>query len=102
MENDIHIPGDVPYGSFRSLIRFAGDQKIDFYGEGMHEDDNEPEYLFKIADTVEIGVLATQLGLISMCGGDFPEVPYLVKLNSKTNLVKSAQKDPPGIKLKEV
>ena len=29
-----------------------------------------------------------------MYGSDYPEVPYLVKLNSKTNLVKTAQRDP--------
>jgi fructose-bisphosphate aldolase / 6-deoxy-5-ketofructose 1-phosphate synthase len=113
MENEIFIPGDVPNGSINEFINnydlvtqgsgrlmlFAGDQKIehlnkDFYGEGIHEDDNEPEHLFKIADAAEIGLLATQLGLISTYGSDYPEVPYLVKLNSKTNLVKTAQKDP--------
>lgn len=111
--NEIHIPGDVPNGSINEFVNnydlvthgsgrlmlFAGDQKIehlnkDFYGEGIHEDDNEPEHLFKIADAAEIGLLATQLGLISMYGGDYPEIPYLVKLNSKTNLVKTAQRDP--------
>jgi fructose-bisphosphate aldolase/6-deoxy-5-ketofructose 1-phosphate synthase len=115
MGNDeiIHIPADVPNGSINEFVNnydlvthssgrlmlFAGDQKIehlngDFYGEGIHEDDNEPEHLFKIADAAEIGLLATQLGLISMYGGDYPEIPYLVKLNSKTNLVKTAQRDP--------
>jgi fructose-bisphosphate aldolase/6-deoxy-5-ketofructose 1-phosphate synthase len=113
MENEIFIPGDVPNGSINEFINnydlvtqgsdrlmlFAGDQKIehlnkDFYGEGIHEDDNEPEHLFKIADAAEIGLLATQLGLISTYGSDYPEVPYLVKLNSKTNLVKTAQRDP--------
>lgn len=111
--NEVHIPGDVPNGSINEFVNnydlithgsgrlmlFAGDQKIehlnkDFYGEGIHEDDNEPEHLFKIADASEIGLLATQLGLISMYGGDYPEIPYLVKLNSKTNLVKTAQRDP--------
>jgi len=113
MENEIYIPGDVPNGSINEFVNnydlvthgsgrlmlFAGDQKIehlndDFYGEGIHEDDNEPEHLFKIADAAEIGLLATQLGLISMYGGDYPEIPYLVKLNSKTHLVKTAQRDP--------
>lgn len=113
MENEIYIPGDVPNGSINEFVNnydlvthgsgrlmlFAGDQKIehlndDFYGEGIHEDDNEPEHLFKIADAAEIGLLATQMGLISMYGGDYPEIPYLVKLNSKTNLVKTAQRDP--------
>jgi fructose-bisphosphate aldolase/6-deoxy-5-ketofructose 1-phosphate synthase len=111
--NEIHIPGDVPNGSINEFVNnydlvthgsgrlmlFAGDQKIehlndDFYGEGIHPDDNEPEHLFKIADAAEIGLLATQMGLISMYGGDYPEIPYLVKLNSKTHLVKTAQRDP--------
>jgi fructose-bisphosphate aldolase/6-deoxy-5-ketofructose 1-phosphate synthase len=113
MENNIHVPADVPYGSINEyisnydeitlgsgrLMLYAGDQKIehlnkDFYGEGISDDDNTPEHLFKIAETSEIGVFATQLGLISMYGPDFPEIPYLVKLNSKTNLVKTAQRDP--------
>ncbi len=121
MENQIYIPADVPNsvvneylsnydeitrGSGR-LMLFAGDQKIehlnkDFYGEGIAEDDNVPEHLFKIADTAEIGVFATQMGLISMYGPDYPEVPYLVKLNSKTNLVKTAQRDPASLQLLEV
>ncbi len=113
MDNEIHIPTDVPNGSINEylsnadeitlgsgrLMLFAGDQKIehlnaDFYGENIHEDDNDPEHLFRIADKAEIGVFATQMGLISMYGSDYPEVPYLVKLNSKTNLVKTTRKDP--------
>ena len=113
MEEAIYIPADVPNGSINEyvsnydeitlgsdrLMLFAGDQKIehlnnDFYGEGIADDDNEPEHLFKIANTAEIGVFAAQQGLISMFGRDYPEVPYLVKLNSKTNLVKTARKDP--------
>lgn len=113
MDNEIHIPTDVPNGSINEylsnadeitlgsgrLMLFAGDQKVehlngDFYGENIHEDDNDPEHLFKIADKAEIGVFATQMGLISMYGSDYPEVPYLVKLNSKTHLVKTAQRDP--------
>jgi len=113
MEETIYVPADVPNGSLNEyvgnydaitlgsgrLMLYAGDQKIehlnkDFYGDGIHEDDNEPEHLFKIANTAEIGVFATQLGLISQFGRDYPEVPYLVKLNSKTNLVKTDQQDP--------
>jgi fructose-bisphosphate aldolase/6-deoxy-5-ketofructose 1-phosphate synthase len=119
--NDIHIPTDVPNGSINEyvnnyelmthgcgrLMLFAGDQKIehmnqDFYGEGIHEDDNDPEHLFRIADAAEIGVLATQLGLISMYGADYPEIPYLVKVNSKTHLVKTAQRDPTSLQLVDV
>ncbi len=78
---------------------FAGDQKVehlndDFYGKGIHPDDNEPEHMFRIASKAKIGVFATQLGLISRYGMDYPKVPYLVKLNSKTHLIKTAQSDP--------
>ena len=78
---------------------FAGDQKLehlngDFYGEGIHPDDSDPEHLFRIASRADIGVFATQLGLIARYGMDYPDVPYLAKLNSKTNLVKTSQSDP--------
>jgi fructose-bisphosphate aldolase/6-deoxy-5-ketofructose 1-phosphate synthase len=121
MEEAIYVPADVPPGSINEyvnnfdeitlgsgrLMLFAGDQKIehlnkDFHGDGIHEDDNDPEHLFKIADTSEIGVFASQMGLIAMYGRDYPEVPYLVKLNSKTNLVKTAQKDPLSNQLVDV
>ncbi|MDD3620905.1 MAG: aldolase [Methanofollis sp.] len=109
----IPVPADVPetaretyiknlttitHGTGR-LMLFAGDQKIehlnsDFYGEGIPADDADPEHLFRVAKQGRIGVFATQIGLVARYGPDYPEVPYLVKLNSKTNLVKTAQKDP--------
>jgi DhnA family fructose-bisphosphate aldolase class Ia len=81
------------------LMLFAGDQKVehlnkDFYGEGIHPDDSTPEHLFQIASKGKIGAFATQLGLIARYGMDYQDIPYLVKLNSKTNLVKTSQKDP--------
>lgn len=81
------------------LMLFAGDQKVehlndDFYGEGVPEDDANPEHLFEIASRAKIGVFATQLGLIARYGMDYKNVPYLVKINSKTNLVKTSQADP--------
>jgi len=81
------------------LMLFAGDQKVehlndDFYGGGIHPDDSDPEHLFRIASQAKIGVFATQLGLIARYGSDYPNVPYLVKLNSRTNLVKTSQTDP--------
>lgn len=81
------------------LMLFAGDQKVehlnnDFYGENIHIDDANPEHLFKIATKAKIGVFATQLGLVSTYGRDYPDIPYLVKLNSKTNLIKTNQMDP--------
>jgi len=112
-ENDVIIPLDVSktirenyvrnyltitHGSGR-LMLFAGDQKVehlnnDFFGEDIHPDDSDPEHLFKIADRANIGVFATQLGLIARYGMDYPDIPYLIKLNSKTNLVKTSQSDP--------
>jgi DhnA family fructose-bisphosphate aldolase class Ia len=81
------------------LMLFAGDQKVehlnnDFFGPEIHPDDNDPEHLFRIAGHARIGVFATQLGLIARYGMHYPNVPYLVKLNSKTNLVKTSQQDP--------
>jgi len=112
-ENDVLVPLDVPRamredyisnyrtitGNSGRLMLFAGDQKVehlnsDFHGEGIHPDDGDPEHLFRIASRSKIGVFATQLGLIARYGMDYPDVPYLVKLNSKTNLVKTSQSDP--------
>jgi fructose-bisphosphate aldolase/6-deoxy-5-ketofructose 1-phosphate synthase len=81
------------------LMLFAGDQKTehlndDFKGIGIAKEDNNPEHMFKIAGKARIGVFATQFGLISRYGMDYRSVPYLVKLNSKSHLVKTAQKDP--------
>ncbi|MGI6045542.1 MAG: aldolase [Eggerthellaceae bacterium] len=81
------------------LMLFACDQKIehlnkDFYGEGISPDDADPEHLFKIASQGVCGVMAGQRGLIARYAADYPQVNYLVKMNSKTNLVKTAQEDP--------
>lgn len=114
MKNDtVLVPADVPQEYVQEYIKnyslvthdsgrlmlFAGDQKIehlnkDFYGEGISEEDGDPIHLFNIASRGKIGVFATQLGLIAKYGKDFPNIPYLVKFNSKTNLVKTDQKEP--------
>lgn len=111
--DDVRVPLDVPK-PFREkytqnylkitkqsgrLMLFAGDQKVehlneDFFGEGIHTDDGHPEHLFRIASGARIGVFAAQLGLIARYGMDYPHVPYLLKLNSKTNLVPTSQADP--------
>ena len=111
--NDVIVPLDVPKAAQEDYIKnylaitrdtgrlmiFAGDQKVehlndDFYGEGIHPDNSDPEHLFKVASQAKIGVFATQLGLIARYGMRYPDIPYLVKLNSKTNLVKTSQSDP--------
>ncbi|MCL1798709.1 MAG: aldolase [Eggerthellaceae bacterium] len=89
------------------LMLFACDQKIehmndDFYGEGIDIADAEPEHLFKIADQGVCGVLAGQRGLIAHYAADYPEVNYLVKMNSKTNLVSTKQDDPYSPQLYDV
>ncbi len=83
------------------LMLFACDQKIehlnkDFYDGGEEIDlaDCEPEHLFKIGSQGVCGVLAGQRGLIAQYAADYPDINYLVKMNSKTNLVKTAQEDP--------
>jgi len=89
------------------LMLFAGDQKVehlnrDFFGPGISPEDGDPEHLFRIAKRGRIGVFAAQLGLIARYGMDYPEVPYLVKLNSKTDLVKTDQMDPVSRQLVDV
>ena len=109
----VHIPADVPethhelylenYKTITNrkgnLFIFAADQKIehlhdDFSGKNIPEEVADPEHLFKIADSGKIGAFATQLGLISQYGNDYPEIPYIVKLNSKTNIIPSKVDDP--------
>lgn len=113
MKTQIFVPSDVPKekkSEFEKNIRlathdtgrlmlFAGDQKVehmndDFYGEGISPDDADPEHMFKIASKGRIGVFATQLGLVARYGNDYKSIPYLVKLNSKTDLVKKDVSDP--------
>ena len=81
------------------LMLFACDQKIehlnkDFHGEGIDPADGDPEHLFQIGDQGTIGVLAGQRGLIAQYARDYPNINYLVKMNSKTNLVGTKQEDP--------
>ncbi len=104
------VPGDVPSsmkdtytdnmhvvtrGSGRLLL-FAGDQRVehlndDFYGKGITPENANPQHMFEIASRAPIGVFASQLGIVARYGKDYPDVPYLIKLNSKTHLVKTAQ-----------
>jgi fructose-bisphosphate aldolase/6-deoxy-5-ketofructose 1-phosphate synthase len=111
--DSVTIPIDVPPDCRNEYIRnyriatresgrlmlFAGDQKVehlndDFFGKGISSEDGDPEHLFRIANEAKIGAFATHLGLIARYGMDYPAVPYLVKLNGKTNLVGSEVRDP--------
>ncbi|MDO9557386.1 MAG: aldolase [Coriobacteriia bacterium] len=109
----VRVPADVPAGARETyidnymaatrgtgrLMLFACDQKIehlndDFYGEGIAAEDNEPEHLFRIGSQGVCGVLAGQRGLISKYALDYPGINYLVKMNSKTHLIKTSASDP--------
>lgn len=119
METEYHVPADVPDELIETFIvnmdaatcgtgkmnLFACDQKIehlndDFYdgGESIPSTSNDPGHLFEIGargcEEGTIGVLAGQLGLISHYARDYPNIPYLVKLNSKSHMVNVTQRDP--------
>ena len=119
--DQVRVPVDVPAESRETyidnymaatrgtgrLMLFACDQKIehlnkDFYGEGIHPEDLDPEHLFQIGAQGVCGVLAGQRGLIAQYAADYPEVNYLVKMNSKTNLVKTSQADPYSAQLHDL
>ena len=116
---EIHVPADVPNELMETYIDnmmaatagtgsmnlFACDQKIehlndDFYdgGSTIPLSSNDPGHLFEIGAKTHgaqtLGVLAGQLGLISQYARDYPALPYLVKLNSKSHMVKTSQRDP--------
>lgn len=81
------------------LFLFAGDQKIehlnrDFYADQLDAECGDPVHLFSIAQAARIGAFASHLGLIARYAGDFRDVPYVIKLNAKTDLVKTDQKEP--------
>jgi class I fructose-bisphosphate aldolase len=119
MATKYHVPADVPDELIETFVDnmdaatcgtgkmnlFACDQKIehlndDFYdgGKTIPLSSNDPEHLFEIGAKAHaegtIGVLAGQLGLISQYARDYPELPYLVKLNSKSHMVGTSQRDP--------
>lgn len=80
------------------LLLIAGDQKIehlndDFWGPGISKDDANPEHLFKIAQQTKGSLLATHLGLVSRYGSNYRHIPYLVKINGKTNIGPNEEKD---------
>ncbi len=118
---NVDVPADVPASAadeyvrnYRTITRdtgklvlFSVDQKIEhlndyFFGNGISPDDNNPEHLFKIADAGFVGAMATHLGLIARYGSHYNKVNYIAKLNSKTHLVPTAQKDPESVQLYSV
>lgn len=117
----VNVPADVPKSKQAEYIKnyltathgvgrmmlFAGDQKIehlndDFFGPEVSPENANPRHLFEIASKAKISVFAGQLGLIARYGADYPDVPYLIKLNSKTNIVKTATADPLSLAMVDV
>lgn len=107
------IPADVPQSAHElftqnynaithntdRLFLFAGDQKIehlndDFHGNNIAPEVAHPDHLFKIASKGSIGAFATHLGLIARYGNQYKQVHYIAKLNGKTNLIPTEQRDP--------
>ena len=114
MKNFI-IPADVPQKkkdlfahNMRTLTKdtdhlflFSCDQKIEHLHDDFNPDDDDvpeqavdPEHFFQIGSNGRIGALATQLELIARYGSAYPTIPYVAKLNSKTNLIPTEQKEP--------
>lgn len=117
-KNRCVIPADVPPGMHKTfkknyltitkkserLFIFAADQKLehgahDFYGPTIHADARDPEHLFRIAAHAHCGALATHLGLIARYGQRYKKVPYIAKLNGKTDLISASQQDPMSAQL---
>ncbi len=81
-----------------NMLLIAGDQKVehlntDFFGPNIALEDASPKHLFDIASKSEGGVLATHLGFIARYGQDYSKLPYIVKINGKTNIGLNDEKD---------
>jgi DhnA family fructose-bisphosphate aldolase class Ia len=113
MKSTIFIPADIPPSQHEAFHRnydaitrstgklfiLAADHKMehldqDCYGPGIDPAAHHPEHFFAIASQAKIGALAAQLGLIARYGKQYSNINYIVKLNSKTNLIPPQERDP--------
>lgn len=81
------------------LFLLAYDQKMehlnkDFYGNTIAPDAMHPEHIFKIASQGTVGALAAHVGLIARYARDYAAIPYIAKLNGKTDLMSLDHQDP--------
>lgn len=109
----IHIPYTVPKNKRAEYLKnweiatrgtgklfmFACDQKVehlndDFVGAGLPPEVADPKHYFEIAKRAHIGVLSAQFGLIAKYADICPKVPFIIKVNSKTNIIKKIDRDP--------
>lgn len=70
------------------LFLFAADHKMEKL------DPIKPEDLFIIGASPHIGACAMHLGLIARYGASYRNINYIVKLNGKSDIVPTSQKDP--------
>lgn len=70
------------------LFLFAADHKFEQLNPAS------PEDFFVLADSGHIGAFATHLGLIARYGALYKNINYIVKLNSKTNIIPASLQDP--------
>ena len=116
---EVNVPADVPNELMDDYIDnflaatagtgcmnlFACDQKIEHLNDDFHDggatiplSSNNPRHLFEIGARTHaqgtLGVLAGQLGLIAQYARDHPDLPYLVKMNSKSHLIPTSVRDP--------
>jgi DhnA family fructose-bisphosphate aldolase class Ia len=73
------------------LLLFAGDQKVehlndDFFGPNIDPADASPEHLFQIAKNIPGAVLATHIGLLSSYGEKYKQLPFILKIDAKSNI----------------
>ncbi len=103
---DVRVPMDVPAASrdtyVDNYLKATQNMNKDFYGDGIDPADGKPEHLFQIGKDGVIGVLAGQRGLVAQYAADYPDINYLVKMNSKTNLVGTKQEDPYSPQLTDI
>ena len=89
------------------LLLFACDQKIehlnkDFYGPNLPDELADPAYVFNLAANAPIGAFATHIGMVARHAGRFPDIPYLIKVNGKTDLIKNSERDPLAAQLASI
>jgi DhnA family fructose-bisphosphate aldolase class Ia len=98
------IPADVPSKKHKEYLKnmqcithgtdrlflFAGDHKMehlndDFENPAASPEAQDPHHFFTIAQKAPIGAFAAQLGLIARYAPHDKKIPYIIKLNGKTN-----------------
>lgn len=112
-ERSIIVPADVPAAQYERFVRnmllltrgtsniflFTGDHGIehlhqDMVGPHMPPEVQSPQHLFSIAAAGYCGGFVGHAGLIARYGKQYPHIPYVVKLNAKTNSIDPHLRDP--------